>query len=166
MAEYTHVKHTFEPIYDENSKILILGSFPSIKSREQGFYYAHLKNRFWRVLATLLKWSIPITIEEKKEMLLENNIAIWDVLDSCDIISSSDGSIKNAVAADIEGLLQKTSIQKIYANGGAAGKYYRKLVQMKTGKEIVVLQSTSPLNCRFSLEALTEQWKVILEELH
>ncbi|MBQ9991701.1 MAG: DNA-deoxyinosine glycosylase [Lachnospiraceae bacterium] len=163
MAEYTHVKHGFDPVYDEHSKILILGSLPSVKSREQGFYYGHPKNRFWMVLAKLLEWELPATIEEKKKMLLENKIAIWDVLDSCDIMGSSDSSIKNPVAADIQGVLQKTSIQKIYANGGAAGKYYRKLVQPITGKEIMVLQSTSPLNCRFSLEQLVEMWRVILE---
>ncbi|MCI6811754.1 MAG: DNA-deoxyinosine glycosylase [Lachnospiraceae bacterium] len=163
MAEYLHVKHTFAPVYDEKSKILILGSLPSVKSREQGFYYGHPKNRFWLVLSGLLNWKIPITIEEKKEMLLENGIAIWDVLDSCDIIGSSDSTIKNPVAADIQGLLQKTSITQIYANGGAAGKYYRKLVQPKTRKEITILQSTSPLNCRYSLEELIQNWRIIMQ---
>ena len=165
MAEYLHVKHTFAPVYNEKSQILILGSLPSVKSREQGFYYGHPKNRFWLVLARLLDREVPITIEEQKDMLLNNGIAVWDVLDSCDIIGSSDSSIKNPVAADILGLLQKTSIKRIYANGGTAGKYYRKLVQPQTGKEITILQSTSPLNCRYSLEELIKNWEVIREKI-
>ena len=164
MAEYEHVRHTFEPVYDENSKILILGSLPSVKSREQGFYYGHPQNRFWKVLAMLLEWEEPITIDEKKKMLLENKIAIWDVLESCDIIGSSDSSIKNPVAADIPGLLKKTKIEKIYVNGTTAGKYYKKYVFPLTGMEAVILQSTSPLNCRYSLDKLAENWKVILDE--
>ena len=165
MAEYEHVKHTFEPVYDENSKILILGSLPSVKSREQGFYYGHPQNRFWKVLAGLLKWEEPVTIEEKKKMLLENKIAIWDVLESCDIQGSSDSSIKNAVAADIPGLLEKTKIEKIYVNGTTAGKYYKKYLYPLTGVEAVVLQSTSPLNCRYNLEKLTVNWSVILQNI-
>ena len=163
MAEYEHVKHTFEPVYDENSKILILGSLPSVKSREQGFYYGHPQNRFWKVLAKLLEWEEPLTIEEKKTMLLKNKIAVWDVLESCDIQGSSDSSIKNPVAADIPGLLRKTKIEKIYVNGTTAGKYYKKYVLPLTGIEAVVLQSTSPLNCRLNLEKLAENWKVVLD---
>ena len=164
MAEYEHVTHTFEPVYDENSKILILGSLPSVKSREQGFYYGHPQNRFWKVLAKLLNWEEPVTIEEKKKMLLENKIAVWDVLESCDIQGSSDSSIKNPVAADIPGLLQKTNIRKIYVNGTTAGKYYKKYILPKTGMEAIVLQSTSPLNCRYNLDKLAENWSVILQE--
>ena len=165
MAEYEHVKHTFEPVYDNNSKILILGSLPSVKSREQGFYYGHPQNRFWKVLARLLEWKEPVTIEEKKAMLLGNQIAIWDVLESCDIQGSSDSSIKNPVAADIPGLLKKTNIEKIYVNGTTAGKYYKKLVLPLTGVEAEVLQSTSPLNCRYNMEKLTENWSVILSNI-
>ena len=164
MAEYEHVTHTFEPVYDENSKILILGSLPSVKSREQGFYYGHPQNRFWKVLAKLLNWEEPVTIEEKKKILLENKIAVWDVLESCDIQGSSDSSIKNPVAADIPGLLQKTNIRKIYVNGTTAGKYYKKYILPKTGMEAIVLQSTSPLNCRYNLDKLAENWSVILQE--
>ena len=165
MAEYEHVKHTFEPVYDENSRILILGSLPSVKSREQGFYYGHPQNRFWRVLARLLEWEEPATIEEKKAMLLKNKIAIWDVLESCDIKGSSDSSIKNAVAADIPGLLKKTKIEKIYVNGTTAGKYYKKYIWPLTGVEAIVLQSTSPLNCRYNLDKLVENWSVILQDI-
>lgn len=166
MVQYEHVKHTFEPVYDETSEILILGSLPSVKSREQGFYYGHPQNRFWKVLAKILKWEEPVTIEDKKKMLLEHKIAVWDVLESCDIQGSSDSSIKNPVPADIPGLLQKTSIRKIYVNGTKAGKYYKKYILPKTGIEAVVLQSTSPLNCRYNLEKLAENWSVILQEIN
>lgn len=165
MAQYEHVKHTFEPVYDESSRILILGSLPSVKSREQGFYYGHPQNRFWKVLAGLLEVEEPGTIEEKKKMLLKNGIAIWDVLESCDIQGSSDSSIKNPVAADIPGLLKKTKIEKIYVNGNAAGKYYKKYILPLTGREAVVLQSTSPLNCRYNMEKLMENWSVILKDI-
>ena len=165
MAEYEHVKHTFEPVYDEESKILILGSLPSVKSREQGFYYGHPQNRFWKVLAKLLEWEEPVTIEENKTMLLKNRIAIWDVLESCDIKGSSDSSIKNPVAADIPGLLKKTKIEKIYVNGTTAGKYYKKYILPVTGVDAVVLQSTSPLNCRYDMDKLTENWSLIMETL-
>ena len=99
MGEYSHMTHTFLPVYDENSELLILGSFPSVKSREQGFYYGHPQNRFWKVLAAVCECEVPKTIEEKKKMLLKNHIAIWDVIDSCDIIGSSDSSIKHVVPA-------------------------------------------------------------------
>ncbi len=165
MAEYEYVKHTFEPVYDEKSKILILGSLPSVKSREQGFYYGHPQNRFWKVLAKLLEWEEPVTIEEKKTMLLKNRIAIWDVLESCDIQGSSDSSIKNPVAADIPGLLKKTNIKKIYVNGTTAGKYYKKYILPSTGIAAVVLQSTSPLNCRYNMDKLAENWSIILEDI-
>lgn len=165
MTQYQHVKHTFEPIYDENSKILILGSLPSVKSREQGFYYGHPQNRFWKILARLLEWEEPNTIGEKKKLLLQNSIAIWDVLKSCDIIGSSDSSIKNPMPADIPGLLKKTNIKKIYVNGTTAGKYYKKYILPLTGIEAVILQSTSPLNCRYTMDKLTENWSVILQEI-
>ena len=159
MGEYSHSSHTFQPVYDENSRILILGSFPSVKSREQGFYYGHPQNRFWKVLAALCNCEVPRTIEEKKLMLLENHVAVWDVIDSCDIIGSSDSSIKNVVPADIAGLLAETKITRIFANGKTAGSLYEKFSKEKTGKEITVLPSTSPANAMFSLEKLVEIWK-------
>lgn len=165
MAEYTHVKHTFEPVYDEHSRILILGSLPSVKSRENGFYYGHPRNNFWKVLAVLLQWPLPGTIEEKKAMLLANHIAIWDVIDQCEIKASSDSSIRNPIATDIPRLLKETNINRIYANGTTAGKYYKKLVEPLTELPIEILLSTSPGNCRFTFEELLENWSVILKEL-
>lgn len=158
---YTHVSHDFEPVFDENSKVLILGTFPSVKSRENQFYYGHPQNRFWKVIAGLTESEVPQTIEEKKKLLLEHGIAIWDVIESCDIIGSSDSSIKNVVPADIERVVANSKIQNVYANGGTAKKLYEKYSQKKTGREIIGLPSTSPANAAYSLERLLECWQEV-----
>ncbi len=158
MAEYQHIHHTFEPIYNDRSKILILGSLPSVKSREQGFYYGHPQNRFWKVLAGILDVEVPMTIEEKKSMLLANHIAIWDVIESCDIIGSSDSSIRNVVPADIGTVLEKTDISAVFANGKKAESLYQKYIFPKTKVPVMVLPSTSPANAACSLEKLTAVW--------
>lgn len=162
---YTHVSHDFEPVFDENSKVLILGTFPSVKSRENRFYYGHPQNRFWKVIAGLTESEVPQTIEEKKKLLLEHGIAIWDVIESCDIIGSSDSSIKNVVPADIERVVANSKIQNIYANGGTAKKLYEKYSQKKTGREIIGLPSTSPANAAYSLERLLECWQKVKKVL-
>lgn len=162
---YTHVSHDFEPVFDENSKVLILGTFPSVKSRENQFYYGHPQNRFWKVIAGLTESEVPQTIEEKKNLLLEHGIAIWDVIESCDIIGSSDSSIKNVVPADIERVVANSKIQNIYANGGTAKKLYEKYSQKKTGREIIGLPSTSPANAAYSLERLLECWQEVKKGL-
>lgn len=162
---YTHVSHDFEPVFDENSKVLILGTFPSVKSRENRFYYGHPQNRFWKVIAGLTESEVPRTIEEKKKLLLEHGIAIWDVIESCDIIGSSDSSIKNVVPADIERAVANSKIQNIYANGGTAKKLYEKYSQKKTGREIIGLPSTSPANAAYSLERLLECWQEVKKVL-
>ena len=164
MGEYSHISHTFLPVYDENSKVLILGSFPSVKSREQGFYYGHPQNRFWKVLAAVCGCEVPKTIEEKKSMLLANHIAVWDVIDSCDIIGSSDSSIKNVVPVDIAGLLIKTNISRILLNGKLAGKLYKKYSQGIIDIPAAVLPSTSPANAACSLEKLIEEWREELKK--
>ena len=163
--KYTHVSHDFEPVFDENSKVLILGTFPSVKSRENQFYYGHPQNRFWKVIAGLTESEVPQTIEEKKKLLLEHGIAIWDVIESCDIIGSSDSSIKNVVPADIERVVANSKIQNIYANGGTAKKLYEKYSQKKTGREIIGLPSTSPANAAYSLERLLECWQEVKKGL-
>lgn len=162
---YTHVSHDFEPVFDENSKVLILGTFPSVKSRENRFYYGHPQNRFWKVIAGLTESEVPQTIEEKKKLLLEHGIAIWDVIESCDIIGSSDSSIKKVVPADIERVVANSKIQNIYANGGTAKKLYEKYSQKKTGREIIGLPSTSPANAAYSLERLLECWQEVKKGL-
>lgn len=161
MAEYQKVKHEFTPVFDAHSKVLILGSFPSVKSREQQFFYGHPQNRFWKVIAGLTESEIPRTIEDKKQMLLRNHIAIWDVIAECEIVGSSDSSIRKVVPTDLHSILQSSQIEKIYANGGTAKKLFEKFQQKSCGRGIIGLPSTSPANAAFSLERLMEAWKRI-----
>ena len=156
-------KHNFGPLYCGESKTLILGSFPSVKSRETQFFYGHPQNRFWRVISAVLSSHAPQSIEEKQELILKNNLALWDVIGQCDIEGSSDSSIKNVIPNDIASLLEKTSIQKIFVNGKTAEKYYNKYLLDKTGIKAVVLPSTSPANAAYSLERLIDEWKVTLK---
>ena len=162
--EYEHIVHSFEPVYNKASEILILGTLPSVKSRENNFYYGHKQNRFWKVLAALLKEPLPDTIEEKKAMLLANRIALWDVIQSCDIKGSSDSSIKNVQPTDIGMILEKTNVTQIYANGNKAGQLYKRYQFPVTGIEATVLPSTSPANAAWSFDRLCEAWRVILEQ--
>ena len=157
------INHPIEPVFDENSKILILGSFPSVKSREQLFFYGHPQNRFWRVTSSVFERDVPETIEEKKRFLLSCRIAVWDVIASCDITGSSDSSIKNAVANDIGMILKRADIEKIFVNGKTAYKYYNKYLKDKLGIEAICLPSTSPANAAWSQQKLIEAWKVIRE---
>ena len=161
--EYEHIVHSFEPVYDKDSEILILGTLPSVKSRENNFYYGHKQNRFWKVLATLLKEPVPETIEEKKAMLLAHRVALWDVIQSCDIKGSSDSSIKNVQPTDIGMILEKTNVTQIYANGNKAGQLYKRYQFPVTGIEATMLPSTSPANAAWSFDRLCEAWRVILE---
>jgi hypoxanthine-DNA glycosylase len=161
-AQYTHVVHEFEPIYDCRSRILILGSLPSVKSRENNFYYGNPQNRFWRVIARLTDCEIPETIEEKTALLLKNRIALWDVISECDIIGSSDSSIKNPVPADLSAILEVSPIERIYANGSTAAKYYRRFQKNIICREITVLPSTSPANAAWSFDRLCSAWSVIV----
>lgn len=159
---YTRVRHTFDPVYDENSRILILGSFPSVKSRENQFYYGHPQNRFWKLMARLTGEEVPVTIEEKKAVLLRHGIAIWDVVAVCDIKGSSDKSIRNVIPTDINRILRSANIEKIIANGDTAYRFYRKYCQEHTGREAVKCPSTSPANAIFSLDRLCEAWEAII----
>ncbi len=161
MGEYERISHGFTPVCDENSRILILGTLPSGKSRETGFYYGHPQNRFWKVLAALFEEAVPETIEEKKAFLLRNRVAVWDVIDSCDIIGASDSSIRNVVPADVAGLLKKTGIRRVFANGALAKKLYDRYTRGQIGVEAMQLPSTSPANARFRMEDLLESWKII-----
>lgn len=162
MAGYQRLTHVFEPVYDKDSRVLILGTFPSVKSREQQFYYGHPQNRFWRVLAALTKETVPGSVEEKRELLLCHGIAIWDVVASCDIVGSSDSSIRNVVPADIGRVLKETQIGEIFANGGKAASLYMRYTYPATGREIIKLPSTSPANAAYSLDRLLIEWRAIL----
>lgn len=164
MDKYNYVEHTFAPVYDKNSNILILGTFPSVKSRENQFFYGHPQNRFWKVIAQVTGEVVPVSIEEKKALLLRNRIAIWDVIHSCKIIGSSDSSIQDVVVNDFSEILQKSQIKRIYANGGKAYELYRKYAFEKTGREIIKLPSTSPANAGWSLERLCREWGQILTD--
>lgn len=155
------IQHPIEPVFDKESNILILGSFPSVKSREEGFFYGHPQNRFWKVLAEIWKESVPITIEEKKSFLLRNHIAVWDVIKSCDIEGSSDSSIKNVVANDIGVIISEANIKQIYVNGKKAQQLYQKYIYPMLQKEAICLPSTSPANAAWSLERLVQEWRKI-----
>ena len=157
---FMRVTHPFAPIWDENSRILILGSFPSVRSRADNFYYGHPQNRFWRVLAGLYAEPIPQTVEEKKAFLLRQGIALWDVISSCEIENSSDVSIRNAEVNDLSAIFARADIRAVYTNGKAADKLYRKYHE----REAVCLPSTSPANAAWSLEKLLAAWSVILEK--
>ena len=154
------VTHPFDPIWDENSRILILGSFPSVRSRADNFYYGHPQNRFWKVLAGLYAEPIPQTVEEKKAFLLRRGIALWDVISSCEIENSSDVSIRNAEVNDLSAIFARADIRAVYTNGKAADKLYRKYHE----REAVCLPSTSPANAAWSFEKLLAAWSVILEK--
>lgn len=156
--EYQKLTHTFDPIYNADSKILILGSFPSVKSREIDFYYGHPQNRYWKVLASVLGVKVPETPDEKRRMLLDNHIAIWDVIHSCSIIGSSDSSIKDVVVNDFSEILQNSQVNTIYVNGGKAYDLYRKYAEKVTGIKAVKLPSTSPANAAWKLERLCDAW--------
>ena len=153
-----HVTHPFPPLYDKNSKILILGSFPSVKSREQMFFYGHPQNRFWKVIANVFGDEVPTTIEEKKVLLRRHHIALWDVIKSCDIEGSSDSSISGVVPNDLSEIFAGADIQTIIVNGKTAEKYFNKYTRDAIGKDAICLPSTSPANAAWSLERLTEAW--------
>lgn len=150
--------HPVKPIYNENSEILILGSFPSVKSREAQFFYGNPQNRFWRVIAKICGEDTPQTIEQKTKMILNNNFALWDVIKSCEITGSSDSSIKNAVPVDLTEILSTAKIKQIFVNGKKAEALYKKHLEAKTGISAIVLPSTSPANAAWSEDRLFDFW--------
>ncbi|WP_294464532.1 DNA-deoxyinosine glycosylase [uncultured Anaerofustis sp.] len=156
--------HNIKPVYDKNSKILILGSFPSVKSRETQFFYGHPQNRFWKVISSITNTKLPGTIEDKRKMLINNNIAVWDVIASCDIEGSSDSSIKNVIPNDLSAILKETNIKTIFLNGGTAYNLFKKY-NKDLNMNIIKLPSTSPANARYSLEMLINDWNIIQDKL-
>ncbi len=163
MGEYTHIIHPIPPLYDKNSRVLILGSFPSVKSREAMFFYGHPQNRYWRLMAALFGEDAPVTVPQKKAFALRHRIAMWDVIKSCDIIGSSDSSIKNVSANDLSPILSAADICAIYCNGATAGRLYKQYILPKIGRESVVLPSTSPANAAYTMDRLAEAWRVVAE---
>ena len=161
--------HPFKPIFDKNSKILILGSFPSVVSRKLGFYYANPQNRFWRVLAEILNAPLPTSTDEKIDFLLAHRIAIYDAAISCEIKGSSDAKMTAIAPANLEPIFKTANITQIYANGGKAHeiceKYLKTQILNATGKEPVKLPSTSPANANFSFERLVHEWLSVVDML-
>lgn len=153
------LKHTFQPVYNAGSEILILGTFPSVKSRENKFYYGHCQNRFWQVLAAVYDCEKPQSINEKISFLLSNGIALWDVIQSCEISGSSDSSIKNVTYNDINKILSNCNIKNIYANGKIAEKLYVNHLMQITNRGIIMLPSTSSANASWSTEKLKDEWR-------
>ncbi len=155
------IVHPIPPLFDENSKTLILGSFPSVKSREAAFFYGHPQNRFWAVIAEVFGEEKPVTVEEKKRLVLNNNLALWDVIASCEIVGSSDSSISDVTANDLSVIINNSKVENIFVNGKTAEKYYNKYTYSETGIKAVCLPSTSPANAAWSLKKLVEAWKII-----
>lgn len=159
------VKHPIPPTYDSSSRILILGSFPSVKSREEGYFYAHPQNRFWKLLSALFEESCPQSLDEKRDFLLRRHIALWDVIASCEISGSADSSIAKAEPNDIRRLLAETEIRAVYVNGRTADRLYRKYIEPMTSLPAHYLPSTSPANAAWKLQDLLASWNCILEHL-
>ncbi len=154
-------RHPFPPLYNKDSKILILGSFPSVKSREQKFFYGHPQNRFWKVISSVFGCNVPETIEEKKQLLFKKRIALWDVIASCDITGSSDSSIKNVKINDISKILGEADIKEIFVNGRTAQKYFEKYIKTQINREAICLPSTSAANAAWSVTRLIKAWEVL-----
>ncbi len=169
MSEYTHIPRGFDPVFDERSRVLVLGSFPSVLSRQNAFYYGNPRNRFWKVAAACTGAAVPPdepideSIAAKKQLLLDAGIALWDVIESCDIRGSSDASIRNVVAADVQHVMAAAPIEAVLCNGATAGRLYRAHLQQSTGIAAEVMPSTSPANAAWSLERLTEVWRRALK---
>ena len=161
--------HSFKPIFDKNSKILILGSFPSVISRKFGFYYTNPQNRFWRVLAGILNIAVPECIDEKIKFLLSHHIAIYDAAISCEIEGSSDAKMSKIVPVNLEPIFKTANITQVYTNGGKAYEICKKYLEDEiikvTKNEVIKLPSTSPANAKFSLEKLANEWSMIVREL-
>ncbi|NJP40224.1 DNA-deoxyinosine glycosylase [Oscillospiraceae bacterium HV4-5-C5C] len=165
MASILHLEQPLAPVYDAESRILILGSFPSVKSRQSGFYYGHPQNRFWPLLARLLQTAAPTTIAEKQALLLRHRIALWDTLASCSIMGSCDSSIQDTVPSNLQPILRQAAIRQIFVNGQAAARFYRRYQQPLTGLTAIRLPSTSPANAAWTFDRLCEAWSVLLPYL-
>lgn len=155
------LSHEFPPVYDRHSRVLLLGSFPSVKSREEGFYYGYPRNRFWPLLARLCGEALPATAAEKTAMCLRHGVALWDVIGSCEIEGSADSSIRDAEVNDLALILNECEIRQIFVNGGVAYRLFTRHQKERIGRDAVQLPSTSPANAAWSMEKLWEAWRVV-----
>ena len=162
MAQAQKQIHPIPPLFDGGSRVLILGSFPSVKSREAMFFYGHPQNRFWRVVAALAGAPVPQTVEEKKELILSNHLALWDSIGSCTVAGSSDSSIRDVVPNDLRIITDHAPIERIYCNGATSMQYFTRLIAPQLGRAAQQLPSTSPANAAWSLDRLIEAWRIIL----
>lgn len=165
MADTLTLVHPFPPLFDENSQTLILGSFPSVKSREAMFFYGHPQNRFWRLIARLTGQETPQSIAEKKKLILDNHLALWDTIRSCTVTGSSDSSIRDAEPNDLSLILNNSRVSRIFCNGAASFKLYQKYIFPQNGIPAQKLPSTSPANAAWSMERLEEAWRVVLDDI-
>ena len=161
MAQALPQVHPIPPLHDKNSRVLILGSFPSVKSREAMFFYGHPQNRFWKIMAALTDSPVPETVEEKKKLILSNHFALWDSIGSCTIVGSSDSSIRDVVPNDLRIILDHAPITRIFCNGATSLKYYRKYNEPILHRTAQVLPSSSPANAAWSLDRLVDAWRII-----
>ena len=166
MMEQQPVIHPLEPVFNPSSRVLLLGTMPSPRSRQEGFYYSHPQNRFWRVMAALFQVPVPVSVQQKREFILSKGIALWDVLQQCTISGASDASIREPKPNDISAILQKAPIQAVFTTGSKAFSLYTNLCQAKTGINAVLLPSTSAANCRFTLDELVERYRIIVNYLY
>ena len=157
------ILHPFPPLFDSESRTLILGSFPSVKSREAMFFYGHPQNRFWRLTALLCHEDTPQTIEEKSSLILRHHLALWDSIQSCTITGSSDSSVRDVVPNDLRVIFDNSKTESVFCNGALSHTMYMKYIYPQTGIAAVKLPSTSPANAAYSLERLAESWRVIME---
>lgn len=158
------IVHPLEPLYRQDSKILILGSFPSVKTREYGFFYGHPQNRFWPLMGLLFKENISTEIEDRRDFLLRHQIAVYDSIYQCEIVGSSDASIRHVIPSNLQKIFHAADIQKVFCNGASAYFYYQKYHAGSSGIPGIKLPSTSPANAQYRLEDLFDEWKQILEE--
>ena len=165
MAEYSTLTHTFGPLYDEESRVLILGSFPSVKSREANFFYGHPQNRFWKVIAAITDNPVPVSIEEKKALLHGSHIALWDTIYQCDIIGSSDSSIRNVTPTDLSVILDHAPVRQIFCNGSTSANLFHKYQERTLNRTAIRLPSTSPANAAFSVDKLIQHWQTVKQAL-
>ena len=162
--EQTRIIHTIDPVYDESSRVLLLGTMPSPKSREAGFFYGHPRNRMWPVLGRVFGEETPVGTEARRDFLLRHHIAMWDVLSSCVITGAEDSSIREPVPNDLRPILEQAPIAAIFTTGKTAFRLYKKHIQPVTGREARCLPSTSPANCRYeTMDTLTEAYRVLLD---